>query len=510
MNNNVIELKLSVPYTEKELINKIKSQYSKYYKHSIVNKSLDARDKSNIHWKIKIELINKISNANNQHKKSNLETEFKKTNKKIIIVGSGPAGFFSAIILQSSGYKVEIIEQGKDINSRARDIEQFELTGRLNTSSNYTFGEGGAGTFSDGKLTSRTKKNKLEKQYVFDTLIEAGAPQEISYLSSPHLGSDNLKKIVKNLRAKFISLGGTISFNTKFINLKKKNNSINYIETNVRGLECDFLILAIGHSSYTTYNTLLNEGIPFKTKPFAIGSRVEHIQKLINKSQWGVLSLPGIKAAEYKLTHKSDINLPVYSFCMCPGGKIVPSSPQEEISIVNGMSNYKRNSKYANSAIVAGINLNQLYKKEISPREALNWLYNLENKFYKLKNNYSIPARKISDFLNNKPSVNIQDSSYPFEIFDYDFKELFPDKIYNSLIEGINKFKNKISGFEDGIIMGLESKTSSPIQVIRDRNGKVSTFDNLYMVGEGSGFAGGIVSSAIDGIKAALDIVKQK
>ncbi len=505
MKPKIIDLKLPVGYKENDLIKKINQKANKYDNFSIINKSLDARKRNDIFWNIRVELFSKQNGFTDNPK---LDIIYKKNKKKIIIIGSGPAGFFSAYVLQKAGFNVKIIEQGKQVKERTKDIHSFELSGLLNEKSNYLNGEGGAGTFSDGKLTSRSKKIKIEKEFIFDTFIEAGAPEEIKYLSHPHLGSDKLKIIVKNLREKFINTGGQINFNTEFLDFKKTKDKVIAIKTNKEELQCDYLLLAIGHSSFKAYKTLINKNVPFITKPFAIGSRVEHYQELINLSQWGKPTLPGIKAAEYRLTHKSDQNLPVYSFCMCPGGKIVPATSIANTNIVNGMSNYNRGSKFANAAIVASVNLNKILNKEVEPSEALDWLNKLENKFYNLKNNYSAPALKISDILNNKQTSILPETSYPFEIYNYDFKKLFPSNIYNSLIEGIKNFTKKISGFEEGIIMGLESKTSSPIQVKRDKSGKVDGYDNLYMIGEGSGFAGGIISSAVDGIKAAMNIIK--
>ena len=509
MNNRIIDLKLPPGYNDDDLIRKIKKFNYRYDNFSILNKSLDARNKNNIFWNLRIELIISGSKNNILSDRSLIDIKYIKNKKKVLIVGSGPAGFFSGLVLQRSGFNVEIIEQGRAVDEREKDIISFEKSGILNEKSNYINGEGGAGTFSDGKLTARSKKIREEKEFIYNTYIKAGAPEEIKYLSNPHLGSDKLKIIVKNLRKMFVEYGGTISFNTEFLDFVKKQDNILSIRTDKTELICDYLVLAIGHSSLSTYRKLISNDVPFRIKPFAIGSRVEHYQETINNSQWGKVSLPGIKAAEYKLTYKSDHNLPVYSFCMCPGGKIVPSTSIKTTNIVNGMSNYSRGSKYANSAIVAAVDINKLLKKEVEPIEALDWLYKLENKFYNLRTNYSSPALKISDLLNNRQSSILPETSYPFGIYNYDFRELFPSDIYISLIEGIQNFTKKISGFEEGIIMGLESKTSSPIQVKRDKTGKVDGYENLYMIGEGSGFAGGIISSAVDGIKAAMNIIKR-
>jgi len=279
------------------------------------------------------------------------------------------------------------------------------------------------------------------------------------------------------------------------------------IDTNIGEIEADFFIIAPGHSSFNTYKMLISKGVLFRNKPFAIGMRAEHPQEIINKSQWNSKSLPGVKAAEYKLTNCEENLLPVYSFCMCPGGKVVPATAQTGSSVVNGMSLYQRDGKFANAAIVAGIELEKLLKKKMSPLESLEWLENLEQSFYNIKKSYEIPAVRISDFLKDRVSSTMPESSFPFPIFSHNFKELFHPEIITSLKAGIKNFSNKIKGFEEGLLLGLESKTSSPIQGIRKENGLAEGFDNLYLCGEGSGYAGGIVSSAADGIKAAFSII---
>jgi len=266
--------------------------------------------------------------------------------------------------------------------------------------------------------------------------------------------------------------------------------------------------VASGHSAYDTYRLLLSKGVKFQNKAFAIGSRVEHLQEVINLSQWGKRKIKGLKAAEYKLTYKAKNALPVYSFCMCPGGKVVQASPRKGLSIVNGMSYYSRSSPFANSAIVAGIYLPELLNKEITPGEALDWLEQKEQTFFEIRNNFELPANVIQNFIEGKGSNKFPETSYSFGVFDYDFRELFPEAIYQSMRKSLIEFSRKIKGFEEGIIMGFESKTSSPIQVIRDDKYLAAGFENLYVIGEGSRRAGGIISSAVDGIKAATTLIE--
>jgi len=502
-----IEIRLPIEYTKAELEHKIaRIVGSNLFSYDIVLKSLDARNKRDVHWKIRINVIEGESKHN--FKSNTLEIPYRKRNKKICVIGSGPAGFFAAYVLQKAGYETIIIERGCEVAKRSRQISNFEQKGEFSESANYAFGEGGAGTFSDGKLTSRTKNIDKEKNFIIESYIEAGAPEEIRYLSHPHIGTNNLIKVVRNLRDRFEAIGGKILFETTLINIKINDRSVVAIETDKGKIECEYLLVASGHSAYDTYRLLLSKGVKFQNKAFAIGSRVEHLQEVINLSQWGKRKIKGLKAAEYKLTYKAKNALPVYSFCMCPGGKVVQASPRKGLSIVNGMSYYSRSSPFANSAIVAGIYLPELLNKEITPGEALDWLEQKEQTFFEIRNNFELPANVIQNFIEGKGSSKFPETSYSFGVFDYDFRELFPEAIYQSMRKSLIEFSRKIKGFEEGIIMGFESKTSSPIQVIRDDKYLAAGFENLYVIGEGSRRAGGIISSAVDGIKAATTLIE--
>jgi len=505
-----IALKLPTDYSSDEVTKEIgRILKIRNFSWTIEKKSLDARSKRNIHWLIRVGVSSKELKEGSREPVMPIDIDYKKRDLKAVVTGSGPAGFFAAYLLQLSGFEVKLLEMGPDVETRKRDIASFEKTGLLNDRSNYSFGEGGAGTFSDGKLTSRTKSISREKAFIFDTYIKAGAPEEIAYLSMPHLGSDNLKKIVKNLRDEFEKIGGKILFNTKVTNIKHKEGIVSEVVTDRGCFESDYAIFATGHSSFDTFRMLHGNGVLFRNKPFAIGVRVEHEQAIINRSQWGCSSLKGVKGAEYKLTYKDKNALPVYSFCMCPGGKVVPAAPSKGLNIVNGMSNYTRNSNHANSAIVAGINISEVLKKDISILESLNWLETLERSFFSLRGNYDAPANLIGDFIKGKTASALPESSYPFGIFPYDFGELLPSEVVNSLQKGMTGFSKKFQNFDRGIMLGLESKTSSPIQAVRDKTGIAEGFSNLYISGEGSGYAGGIVSSAADGIKAAINIIEK-
>ena len=508
MGYKIIALKLPTNFTSEQLRKKIAKELRiKDFSFQIENKSLDARKKSNIFWLVKVVVNSPEIKESEDVQSEKLEIPFKKRKEKVVVVGSGPAGFFCALTLQKAGFNVTLIERGSEVEKRGKSIRNFERGGDFDAQNNYAFGEGGAGTFSDGKLTSRSKRISKEKQFILESYVEAGAPEEILYMNHPHLGTDNLRKIVRNLRFEFINIGGEVLFETLFTDLKIRDSKVTEVETSKGTLQADALFIAPGHSAHETYKMLIGKGIPFRTKNFAIGSRMEHPQEIINLAQWGHKTLPGVKAAEYRLTSRADGRHQVFSFCMCPGGIVVPAAAYENTNIVNGMSFYKRNGKFANAACVAGIHPDELAGKTVSPLEALENLQMLEEKFYQFSNGYTAPAVSIPNFLKQQNKNIKLESSYPLGIEAAPLWELLPKPIVKSMQTGLMDFMRKMKGFERGNLLGFESKTSSPIQVIREKDGSVENFDNLYMIGEGSGYAGGIISSAADGIKAAMSFV---
>lgn len=504
-----ISLKLPTDFTPDQLRKTIEKKLNiKDFSYQIENKSLDARKKKDIHWLLKVAVLSDELKGDKPESKASLEIISKNRKEKVLVIGSGPAGFFSAYVLQLAGFKTQIIERGSDVNKRSEGIKKFEQTGIFDPVSNYAFGEGGAGTFSDGKLTSRSKRISIEKEFIINSYIKAGAPEEIAYLAHPHLGSDKLKIIVENLRKEYIKLGGEILFETSLDDLKIEKGKVKSAVLNSGIIDADYFIIASGHSSFDTYRMLIKRGIQFQSKNFALGSRIEHPQEIINIAQWGNKQLPGVKAAEYRLTSNNKNDLPVYTFCMCPGGVIVPAAANKNTNIVNGMSLYNRNAKFANSACVAGVNPGKLLGKETSALEILDWLETLENKFYEFSKGYSAPFCSISGFINKKAPSQKSETSYPLGLNPAPLWELLPPKVSNSLRNGLKDFNRKIKGFDTGNIIGLESKSSSPVQVIREENKLCAGFDNIFMVGEGSGYAGGIISSGADGIKAAMNIIE--
>ncbi len=507
MGYKVLELKMRTDYTVEELDDVIRKILRiSEFTYSIEKQSLDGRNVKDIHWVVRVGVQSIEIQNDLEPEIDNLLIPFRKRNEHVVVVGNGPAGFFAAFVLIQAGYMVTMIEQGPEVYTRTKDVKHFEKTGELNERSNYAFGEGGAGTFSDGKLTSRTKSILREKKFIFDSYVQAGAPEEIKYLAKPHVGSNLLTKIVRTLREDFIDRGGKIIFGNKMTNFTVKGTTVKSIETEQGKIKGDHFVFAVGHSSYETYRLLLSKGVKFNLKNFAIGTRVEHPQELINQAKWKVSELPGVKAADYALTYNFNDAMTVYSFCMCPGGMVVPAPPERGLNIVNGMSNYKRNYPFANSAIVAGIDLQTLLGRELVPEEALEWVLNLERKFYDFSNSYNAPAVKVQDFLRFSTTTSFGPTSYPFPLVTAEFRDLFPKEVTTSMMYALKDFTRKIYGFEEGVLMGLESRTSSPIQLVRDEM-RCAGFDNLYVAGEGSGLSGGIVSSGADGIKCAMDII---
>jgi len=505
MGYKIIQIKVPTDYSREQIRNAIGKQLGiKDFSFQIEKKSLDARKKNDIHWLLGVMVSSEKLEGDDFEAPEPLEIPFKKRTEKVVVVGSGPAGFFAAHVLQLSGFHVTIIERGSEVEHRSRAIGMFESKGEFNAQNNYAFGEGGAGTFSDGKLTSRSKHINRERNFILSEYVKAGAPAEIAYMAYPHVGTDNLKLVVAHLRKQFLENGGTYLFETQLEDLVIDGNRARGVVSNNGDLEADHIILATGHSAYDTYRLLLEKGVLFGTKNFAIGHRIEHPQNLINQAQWGRKALPGVKAAEYRLSTKSKSGLGVYSFCMCPGGKVVPAAAYKEKSVVNGMSQYQRDGQFANAGCVVGVHPDMLVGHTCSPGEILDWMDELEESFFALSNNYEIPANRATDYIQKRESKALSNSSYPLGLQSAPLFNLIPTVVSQAITDGIRDFSRKLRGFDQGLLMGLESKTSSPIQVSRDRVGKCTGFENLYFVGEGSGFAGGIISSAADGVKCAM------
>ncbi len=489
--------------------------------YSIVKRSLDARKKNNVHYvyEVDVSLINenKILKQNKSLDiivTPNEEYLFEITGTDVlterpIIVGSGPAGLFCAYILAENNYRPIIIERGAPVDERVKVIEEFWRTGKLDVNTNVQFGEGGAGTFSDGKLNTLVKDRLNRGKKVFDIFVENGAPDAIKYLSHPHIGTDILRTVIKNIRQKIISMGGEFRYYTCLTDLIVKDNEIKGIEVNNNEIiNCNSLVLAIGHSARDTFEMLNKFNLNLQAKPFAIGVRIEHPQEVINEAQYGKELSKLLPPANYKLTYTTSKNRGVYSFCMCPGGFVVNASSEVGRLAINGMSNYKRDEKNANSALVVTISPNDFGN---DPLAGIRYQRKLEEAAYK-QGKGNIPVQLYKDFKDNKVSSKFG-SIMPNMKGKYTFgnlNEVLPSYIIEALNEAILVFDKKIAGyaFDDAVLSAIESRTSSPIRIPRDDFGE-SSIKGLFPCGEGSGYAGGITTAAMDGIKVAEFISKK-
>lgn len=517
---------LSIDEDKSLLINKISKKLRipkeeiKNYK--IIKESLDARKKNDIKYVycVEVEYVNEESlikklkdkDVKLEVPKYNAEIEFgeKVLKTRPIVVGFGPAGIFAALLLAEKGYKPIVIERGEDVDRRTETVDNFWKTGKLNTESNVQFGEGGAGAFSDGKLTTRIKDNRCD--YVLRELVKAGAPEEITYIAKPHVGTDLLKGVVKNIREKIKSLGGEVLFSTKLEEIIVEDGKIKSIIANGNEMSCENLILAIGHSSRDTYEMLDKVGVFMEPKAFAIGVRIEHPQEVINKSQYGEMyKNPKLKAAEYRLTYQSEkLKRAVYSFCMCPGGVVVAAASENERLVSNGMSYHARDLDNANSALVVTVSPEDFEGE--SPLRGMEFQRHYESLAYKLGGgNYKAPVQLLGDFMEDRVSTKLGSvtpsytAGYVFE----DLRKCLPSYVIEALKEAVVDFDKKIKGYGnyDSILTGIETRTSAPVRINRDENLQSISIQGLFPAGEGAGFAGGIISAAVDGIKVAEKII---
>lgn len=506
VNHNLDDLK-------KKVIEKLKIKNNELLELKIIKKSIDAREKVRYIYEVDVLLKNEQLILNKKLPDVLLSpnelyeykiTGSQKLNNNIIIIGSGPAGLFSAYLLSLNGYNPIIIERGEKIEQRVKTVQEFWEKGNLNENSNVQFGEGGAGTFSDGKLNTQIKDKNNRIKEVLNIFVANGADEEIKYLNKPHIGTDKLRNVIINMREKIIENGGKFYYNTCLTDLVIEDNKIKKVVlNNSLELDCEVLILAIGHSSFDTIK-MLSKYLKMENKPFAVGVRIQHKQDLINKNQYGSY-YKNLPPADYKLTYNSN-KRGIYSFCMCPGGYVVNASSIKNRLVINGMSNHARDTSNSNSAIVVTVNKNDYGENLFA---GIEYQKKLEEKAYKIGQG-KIPIQLFKDFVDDKKTTKLG-TIEPILKGDYilsNLNEILPKDIANLLKEGILYFDKKITGFasSDAILAGIETRTSSPIRIIRTID-MCSNVLGIYPIGEGSGYSGGITSSAVDGIKVFEKII---
>ena len=484
--------------------------------YEVIKKSIDARDKSNVHYvyavNIKVKDDKKYPNIKSvTDEKIPPIIKRRKSEYRPIIVGSGPAGLFAALTFIDKGYKPIILEQGPKVEERVLDIETFKNTRYFNRCSNIQFGEGGAGTFSDGKLTTGISSPYIRT--VLNYFYEFGAPREILYEAHPHVGTDNLITIIRNIREFIEANGGEYHFNTKLTDIIEEDNHLKLVTNQEIDFETDALILAIGHSARSTFKMLQDHDVKMKRKNFSVGLRIEHKQTMINESQYGTETTLNLTPAEYKLAyHNEETGRDCYTFCMCPGGEVIASSSCEESICTNGMSLFSRAKENANSALLVNITENDFDGD--NPLEGMYFQERLEHDAFVLGgSNYNAPVQRLGDFFNNQPSTQIG-SIKPSYLPGYtlaDLNQILPDFVSDTIKEGILYFDKKIRGFanQDAILTGVETRSSSPVTILRDEDLECN-IKGVYPCGEGPGYAGGITSAAVDGIRVALKIMEKE
>lgn len=481
----------------------------------ISKKSVDARNKNNVHFVYSvdfdaenIQLTTQDNDIEQLPAPKILSFKIKNTGTRPVVIGSGPAGMFAGIALAEAGLKPIIIERGANVDIRQQDVDFFWKTGHLNPESNVQFGEGGAGTFSDGKLMTGIKKDKFTAK-VMQELYAAGAPQEILYLAKPHIGTDNLRIVVRNIRRKIEKLGGEYRFNSKLEGLIIKDNHLKALKiqhnNEIYELAADRVFLAIGHSARDTFEMLQKAGVYMQQKPFSVGARIEHKQSLINKSQYGKFAQsPYLGAADYKMAVHLPNGRSAYTFCMCPGGTVVAAASEIGRVVTNGMSEFARDKENANAALLVGVDGRDFGSDE--PLAGMYFQRKLEETAFRLGGaNYQAPAQLVGDFLCDKTSKKFGEvqPSYKPGVTPTNLAEVLPSEIADTMRLGIKEMAKKLRGFDsyDAVLTGVETRSSSPIRIVRDE-AMQSNIRGLYPCGEGAGYSGGITSSAADALKA--------
>ncbi|MBQ1235272.1 MAG: hypothetical protein IIX77_06590 [Oscillospiraceae bacterium] len=487
---------------------------------NIAKISVDARKKRDIHFVCSVSLELKDEKleqklASRPDVKLNLSSDpvFEKGAVKAahppVVVGFGPAGMFAALCLAREGFAPIVLERGGDMDSRVQAVEGFWSGGVLNSQNNVQFGEGGAGTFSDGKLTTRIGDERCS--FVLRQFVKFGAPKDILYRAKPHIGTDKLRGVVKSIREEIIALGGDVRFHTCLEDILMQNGRVTGVRANGEAIPTNCVVLAIGHSARDTFDMLFDKNFAIEPKPFSVGVRAEHLQSSIDRGLYGDLAgNPNLPVGEYQLSYREN-DRGVYTFCMCPGGTVVPAASSEGSVVVNGMSNFARDGQNANSAVVVGVDTS-IYGP--SAKDGIAFQQMLEKRAFELGGgNYKAPVQTAGRFLSGKAGADFGrvTPTYAIGVTPCDFSKLFPPVVTDMLQKGLRNFGRKLPGYDadDTVLTGVETRTSSPIRLIRGEDLQALGTMGLYPCGEGCGYAGGIMSAACDGIKIAQQICKE-